>query len=251
MKHFNNNIPTINEVVVTRISKLTETCLVLELLEYDNIIGKLFYVELPYKSLYKIKKNFVINNILLAQVISITDREISLCKSSDDTNYLDLYHNIKKIVSFFDYYDKKMNTNYKSLYIYNKMKSPSDYLNMYNLFYKDIILLYEDINKLGDEELLESIKKRFKLPKFYIELKYKITSDKYDGLSDIKNKIREISNMIISYDNNCMIDVKFIGSPYYSIIVKNLTNETEYNSIEMILKNIIDYYEPTDSIIKF
>ena len=57
--------------------------------------------------------------------------------------------------------------------------------------------------------------------------------------------------MIISYDNNCMINVKFIGSPYYSIIVKNLTNETEYNSIEMILKNIIDYYEPTDSIIKF
>lgn len=234
---FETMAPKIGDRVISKITNFTDTKIIVELLEYDNLNANLFFSELAYKSIYKMKKNYKKDMILPLEVINTsTTYDIDLTTISlepDETrDLIDKFNKINKIVKFFEYNENKMFR--KTL-----LKSYDDYDYIINLFYKDVFTLYNIVSSWNDEQILEKVKNSFKPNKLYLEITFELISDKYYGLNDIKNKITNLELYIKELDEKIKINYIYLGAPNYKFIIKNITNNTDHNKLKEFADMII------------
>jgi translation initiation factor 2 alpha subunit (eIF-2alpha) len=236
---YENTSPSIGDHVICKIVNFTDTKIIVELLEYNNLSANLFFNELAFKSVYKMKKNYK-KDMILPLIVINNNIDIDLSTLSLEfeqiKDLINKFNRVNKIVGFFEY--NKNDMLQKTI-----LKSYSDYDYVINLFYKDVYDLYTIVDTWGNKEFLDKIKKCFKPNKLYIELYFEIKSDKYFGLDDIINKINNLEIYIKQLDNNVKINYIYLGAPNYKFIVKNILDNTNRDKIKLFADTLISNNE--------
>jgi translation initiation factor 2 alpha subunit (eIF-2alpha) len=230
---FENMSPKVGDRVICKIINFTNAKIVVELLEYDNKPANIFFNELAFKSIYKMKKNYKKDMILPLEVIN-AEADIDLSTFSLDSeetkDLINKFNSILRILKFFDYNENDMLR--KTL-----LKSYEDYDNVINLFYKDVAKLYTIVNSWGDSEFLDKLKKCFKPNKLYVEIYFELSSDRYFGLRDIQYKISSFEDYVKTLDENVKINYIYLGAPNYKFILKNMKDNTDSEKIKLFIDN--------------
>lgn len=236
---YENTSPKIGDQVIGKIINFTTTKIIVELLEYNNLNANLFFTELAFKSMYKMKKNYKKGMILPLVVINVNvdiDLSTTSLDQEETKDLINKFNRVSKIVGFFDYNENNMLS--KTL-----LKSYTDYDNVINLFYKDVYTLYKIVDTWEDIEFLNKVKKCFKPNKLYVEIYFELTSDKYFGLNEIIYKIKNLETYIKKLDDDIKINCIYLGAPNYKFILKNIRDNTNREQIKLFVDTLVSNNE--------
>jgi translation initiation factor 2 subunit 1 len=220
---YKNKYPSVDDIVLVTIKKITDIGVYVSLLEYDNIEGMISISELSRKRIKSIK-----------QVVTIGKTEVVVViKIDEEKGYIDLS---KKRVTL-DEKDECTNNYAKSKTVHGimqhiSMKTDKDLISLYESFgwllydnyghaYNALKLSINDskiIDTLSIDdnvktELLNITTKRFKLTSSKLEAKFECTSF-IVGIDSIINALKAGKNQSTS---EIELKINLISSPLYVI----------------------------------
>ena len=229
-----NEFPDIDDVTMVKITKITDSSVVAELLEYGNMEAHIKFTELSRKRIRSVGQHAKVDKVEPMTVISIDELTgyIDLSKKYIQEEEIEActkkYYRSKSIYSIVWYLSEKF-PEYTLLQLNELLVWPlykdSSFSHPYFAFQAaqhDFEKVFPGIKDTISKELLESlqtmINQRFKRKPIQLNAVISLTCLSKEGINTTKRVLREITNKLQT-DTEILSnsEVKLIRPPYFSI----------------------------------
>lgn len=220
--------PTAGEVVMTKITKITDLGVYVELLEYKNIEGLIVVGELSKKKIKSVASLVKIGRMEAAMVIRVDNEKgyIDLSRkkvsSEDYKACIQKYNQNKMAHSVMILECKQRGCDIKDLYAEYFEKSQNT--SLYHFFVK---VLRNEI----EDKIAESVKKKFNLAKYKIRADVEVISHNI-GVDAVKEALMAGKNV------DKKVDIALIKTPVYCILVSIGEKEEGINIVNRAIEEI-------------
>ncbi|KAK1350564.1 subunit alpha of translation initiation factor 2 [Hamiltosporidium tvaerminnensis] len=231
-RFYENEYPNIGEIVVGRITKVTDLGVYLDLLEYNNLEGLIVIGELTKKRIRNIQQHVKIGKIDVGFVIrvdkdkryidlsrkKVTKEDQDMCLKKYAINKIS--HNVMVLVA------KKTNVQLLKLYEDFGWKKVQEHGTLYNYFSKIMNNIENVENNEFGKILFECIKMKFTVSKVKVRADIDVTCAASGGITAIKDALTSVKNVYPK------IELHLIKPPTFSIIINTDDKEKGINIIK-------------------
>ncbi|KAL0265623.1 UNVERIFIED_CONTAM: hypothetical protein PYX00_011336 [Menopon gallinae] len=216
-RYHEQEFPCEGEIVIGRISKVADLGVFIEMIEYNNLEGLIVVGELTRKRINSAQKTVKTGKIEVAMVSRVDRKkryvDLSRIKVSNNERVqcLQAHHRNKAAHNTMITIAQKLGTDLLGLYKEFGWPKAREYGSLYNYFL-EVQNKPELVSGLDiEEEVLESIRLRFKVDKIKVCAEIRVVCTRSRGIHAIKEALTE--SLTVDKD----IDVSLVKPPLYSI----------------------------------